>query len=204
MGKKEKEKQGKSSISSALKTEKKLKKLGSEIADARKKMVSLLRKQAAMDVQDYSLKDTSGNEVKLSALFGDKKELILVHNMGKACSYCTLWADGFSGVNYFIEKKAAFVLCSPDEPEVQKEFALSRGWKFKTVSAAGTDFIKDMGYFVDNSYWPGVSVFHKDNDGKITRVAKDFFGPGDFYSAPWHFFDLLPQKEKNSAGEGND
>lgn len=201
MGKKQKE--TKSSSGSNGKTDKKLKKLQEDISGARKKMIKLLRKQAAMDVNDYTLKDTSGAEVKLSELFGDKEDLILVHNMGKACSYCTMWADGFSGVSYFIEKKAAFVLCSPDAPEVQNEFALSRGWKFKTVSAAGTDFINDMGYFVDNSYWPGVSVFHKDSDGKITRVAKDFFGPGDFYNAPWHFFDLLPQKEESSAGEND-
>jgi predicted dithiol-disulfide oxidoreductase (DUF899 family) len=99
-------------------TEKKLRKLNEEITDARKKMVKLLAKQAKMDVTDYSLKDTGGNDVKLSAMFGDKENLILVHNMGKACSYCTLWADGFSGVSYFIEKKSAFALVSPDAPEV--------------------------------------------------------------------------------------
>lgn len=204
MGKKEKEKQGKSSNGSAGKTDKKLKKLGEEIAEARKKMIKLLRKQAAMNVNDYELNDTSGAAVNLSSLFGDKEDLILVHNMGKACQYCTMWADGFSGVSYFVEKKAAFVLCSPDAPDVQKEFAGSRGWKFKTVSAAGTDFIKDMGYEVNGSYWPGVSVFHKDKDGKITRVAKDFFGPGDFYSAPFHFFDLLPENKEVADAEKND
>lgn len=174
--------------------EKKMKKLNDDIAGSRKKMIKLLSKQAKMDVQDYTLKDTSGNDVKLSEMFGDKENLFLVHNMGKSCSYCTLWADGFSGVTYFIEKKAAFGLVSPDKPEVQKEFAESRGWKFKTYSSAGSSFTKDMGYLTEeNNYWPGVSVFHKNSDGGITRVAKDFFGPGDFYSSPWHFFDLLPQ-----------
>jgi len=194
MGKKQKG--SKSSTGSSAKADKKLKKLQEEISDARKKMIKLLRKQAAMDVINYELKDTSGVPVNLSSLFGDKEDLILVHNMGKACQYCTMWADGFSGVSYFVEKKAAFVLCSPDAPDVQREFAGSRGWKFKTVSADGTDFIKDMGYEVNGSYWPGVSVFHKDKDGKITRVAKDFFGPGDFYSSPFHFFDLLPSENE--------
>jgi predicted dithiol-disulfide oxidoreductase (DUF899 family) len=202
MGKKQKV--PKSSPDSSVKANKKLKKLQEEISDARKKMIKLLRKQAAMEVQDYVLKDTSGVPVNLSSLFGDKEDLILVHNMGKSCSYCTLWADGFSGVSYFVEKKAAFVLCSPDAPDVQREFAGSRGWKFKTVSAAGTDFIKDMGYEVNGLYWPGVSVFHKDKYGKITRVAKDFFGPGDFYNAPFHFFDLLPENKKKAAAEKND
>ncbi|KXK54893.1 MAG: AhpC/TSA family protein [Chlorobi bacterium OLB5] len=130
-------------------------------------------------------------------MFGENEYLIVVHNMGKACSYCTLWADGFSGVSYYIEKKAAFVLVSPDTPEVQKEFAESRGWKFKMYSGAGSSFISDMGYYTEaDGYWPGCSVFQKKSDDSIRRVAKDYFGPGDFYSAPWHFFDLIPETKE--------
>jgi predicted dithiol-disulfide oxidoreductase (DUF899 family) len=185
------------------KTEAKMQALLNDISAARKKLIKLSGKTAKMDVQDYSLKDTNGNEVRLSEMFGDKENLILVHNMGKSCSYCTLWADGFSGVAYYIEKKASFVLVSPDSPEVQKEFAESRGWKFRTYSAAGTSFISDMGYYTEkDGYWPGVSVFHKDTDGNIKRIAKDYFGPGDFYSSPWHFFDLLPQESGNGKSAG--
>lgn len=199
MSKKEK----KSKKKSAEAIQNKLQKLEKDIASSRKKMVKLLSRQAKMDVQDYTLKDKSGTDIMLSQLFGDKNDLVLVHNMGKSCPYCTLWADGFSGASYFIEKKTAFALVSPDEPAVHKEFAESRGWKFPSYSAAGTTFIKDMGYVTDEgSYWPGVSVFHKDDEGKITRVAKDFFGPGDFYSAPWHFFELVPSlRENNEEGE---
>ncbi len=201
MGKKQKAAKNstaKSGTTSKEKNDKKLQKISEEIAELRKKYIKLSAKQAKMDVTDYVLKDTDGNDVKLSEMFGDKENLILVHNMGKSCSYCTLWADGFSGEAYFIEKKAAFVLVSPDAPEVQKEFAASRGWKFRTYSSAGSTFTADMGYYNEaEGYWPGVSVFHKDSGGKITRVSKDYFGPGDFYSAPWHFFDLLPETKEN-------
>lgn len=196
MGKKVKAE--KTTSSPAEKTEKKLRKIQEEINEGRKKYIKLVSKLAKMDVDDYTLKDRDGKDVKLSEIFGDKENLVLIHNMGKSCSYCTLWADGFSGVTYFMEKKAAFALVSPDAPEVQKEFADSRGWKFKMYSGAGTTFIKDMGFYTEaGSYWPGVSVFHKDSSGKITRISQDFFGPGDFYSSPWHFFDLLPQEEKS-------
>lgn len=184
----------KSGSASKEKNDKKLRKISEEIAELRKKYIKISAKQARMDINDYVLKDTEGRDVKLSEMFGDKENLILIHNMGKACQFCTLWADGFSGEAYFIEKKASFVLVSPDVPEVQKEFAASRGWKFRTYSAADTTFIADMGYYTEaEGYWPGVSVFHKDAEGKITRISKDYFGPGDFYSAPWHFFDLLPE-----------
>jgi len=201
MGKKNKKTKEKKSSSSKL--EKKLQKLEEDIRGSRNKMIKVLSKLGKMnEVTDYELKDWNGNPIKLSAIFGNKNDLVLVHNMGKSCSYCTLWADGFNGTQYFTEKQAGFVVVSPDPPGVQKEFALSRGWKFRMYSGHDSPFIKDMGYQTDKGdYWPGVSVFHKDENGKISRVAKDFFGPGDFYCSVFHFLDLIPKNGKE--GDAN-
>lgn len=178
------------------KIESDLKDIEQKIEEMRKKKIELNSKLAAMDVKDYTLRDRDGKDVKLSEMFGEKDHLILIHNMGKGCPYCTMWADGFKDTYKEIEKKASFVLVSPDKPEVHKEFAESHGWNYRTYSANGTDFIFDMGYdFIKDgkhNYWPGVSVFHKDEKGNIKRVAKDYFGPGDFYCNIWHFLDLLP------------
>ena len=179
-----------------LATEAELKTVYEQIEVNRKKAIELNSKLAAMDVKDYTMKDREGKDVKLSEMFGDNKYLILIHNMGKGCSYCTMWADGFKDTYKEIEKKAAFVLVSPDKPEVHKEFAESHDWTYKSYSANGTDFIFDMGYdFIKegkHNYWPGVSVFEKDDSGNMKRVSKDIFGPGDFYCNIWHFLDLLP------------
>ncbi|MBK9403832.1 MAG: redoxin domain-containing protein [Ignavibacteria bacterium] len=94
-----------------------------------------------MDVKDYTLRDRDGKDVKLSEMFGEKDHLILIHNMGKGCPYCTMWADGFKDTYKEIEKKASFVLVSPDKPEVHKEFAEAHGWNYRSYSANGTDFI---------------------------------------------------------------
>ena len=50
-----------------------------------------------------------GREATLSSLFGDRGGLIVVHNMGRDCSYCTMWADGFTGLLPHLESRAAFV-----------------------------------------------------------------------------------------------
>ncbi len=147
-------------------------------------------------VKDYSLNAKGGRKVKLSSLFGGKDELILVHNMGTGCEYCTMWADGFNGVVNHLEDRAAFVVASPNSPDVQEKFAESRGWRFKMVSHKGTSFNEDLGFEKDGKQTPGVSVFKKTHDGKIVRVAKDVFGPGDDYCITWHFFDLLPSGSK--------
>ncbi len=43
-------------------------------------------------------------------MFGDKKQLLLIHNMGQGCRYCTLWADGFNGFLKHLESVMSVVL----------------------------------------------------------------------------------------------
>ena len=177
--------------------------LQDEIAEAQKAMreahsrlTELKRKVTPEPVEDYTLKGSDGQPVTLSALFGDKSELLLIHNMGKGCVYCTLWADGFNGIAPHLMDRAAFVLVSPDAPDVQAAFAESRGWRFPMASAEGSTFTKDMGFQQDDgAYWPGVSVFRKKGDGSLERVNRDTFGPGDLYCSMFHFMDLLPETD---------
>ncbi len=168
-----------------------------ELERAKRKLVELRRQLPTEPVEDYELTGPVGG-VQLSAMFGDKSDLILIHNMGSGCPYCTMWADEFNGVLHHLESRAAFVVVSPDPPETQQSLATRRGWRFRMYSAGGTTFIEDMGYGSEEEHFeshamPGVSVFHKSDGGTITRVARDFFGPGDFYCGVWHLFDLLQE-----------
>ncbi len=151
--------------------------------------------QAAVEpepVRDYEFR-TSGGAVTLSTLFGNKPELIAVHNMGTGCPRCTLWADGFNGVYPHLADRAAFVVTSPDPPEVQQRFAAGRGWRFPMASHQGTSFAADMGYRAESGGWlPGVSVFKRDRN-RLLRVADTRFRLGDDFCAVWHLFDLLPE-----------
>lgn len=144
-------------------------------------------------VQDYVLLTDDDTPVRLSELFGDKSDLIVIHNMGKQCPYCTLWADGFNGVTHQLESRAAFVVISPDDPSTQREFARSRGWRFRMASAKGSDFPRDMGFYQEDGYWPGISTFRKQPDGSLARIAWSYLGPGDPFCSVWHIFDMLPE-----------
>jgi predicted dithiol-disulfide oxidoreductase (DUF899 family) len=159
---------------------------------ARRTVTRLRRAPALEPVEDYLFKDHAGKAVRLFALFKGKPELILVHNMGSHCRYCTLWADGFTGLLPHLRDRAAFAVESADSPAHQGKFYAGRGWNFPMVSSQGTDFKRAMG-FADRqgNPSPGVSVFVR-REGKLYRSAKDNFGPGDDYCAAWHFFDLLP------------
>lgn len=170
-----------------------------ESENLRKKKLGILARLAEKDIEkDYNFIFSDGSKKSLSDLFGDQKFLFAIHNMGKGCSYCTMWADGFNDTYKYIEKKGAFVLISPDDHETQREFADSRGWKFDTATPDNNDFSKDMGYAQEKEgktyYHPGLSVFEKSPDGKIKRISKDYFGPTDYYCNVWHFYDLLPEE----------
>lgn len=163
-----------------------------QIADLRQKMRAAQAAIEPEEVSDYAF-STPGGTHKLSELFGDKDELILIHNMGRKCPYCTLWADGFNGVYHHLADRAAFAVSSPDSPATQKEFASGRGWRFPMVSHDGTSFAADMGYRAKDGRWmPGVSVFRRDG-ARILRVSSTGFSPLDDFCSVWHIFDLLPE-----------
>ncbi len=156
-------------------------------------LVALRRSIAPEPVSDYTLLAHDGSPVKLSEMFGSRDDLILVHNMGKGCAYCTMWADGFTGLVKHLENRAGFVVVSKDPVDVQRTFYQGRGWNFKMYSSYGTDFNRDMGYETETgSQQPGVSAFHRDADGTIRRTGYTGFGPGDDFCAVWPMLDLLP------------
>ena len=166
-----------------------------DLEKAQQRIKEIRRRVPSEPVQDYQLRGPDG-AISLSELFGDKSDLILIHNMGTGCPYCTMWADGFNGVLHHLEDRSAFVVVSPDSVETQQEFRSNRGWRFRMYSAEDTSLFKDMGFESEDEHYgsnamPGVSVFHKADDGSIVRVASDFLGPGDAYCSVWNLFDLL-------------
>ena len=161
-----------------------------EVFRAKERLSKARRRVPEVEVPDYQLTRSNGRSLRLSDAFGAKRDLIVIHNMGSRCSMCTTWADGFSGIAHHIEDRAAFLLVSPDAPKKLGAFAKARRWRFAVASTAGSTFSHDMGFEpAPRNAWPGVSTFHREPDGRIFRVAKTLFGPGDDFCA---VFSLLP------------
>jgi predicted dithiol-disulfide oxidoreductase (DUF899 family) len=154
------------------------------------KLTKLKRALPREPVADYPLTGPKG-PVKLSELFNGKPDLIVIHNMGTSCPYCTMWADGFNGLYPHLADRAGFVVISPDSPAVQKKFAKSRAWRFPMISGEGSTFIHDMGFLPKpDQPWPGVSTFQLIK-GKIVRVASAHLGPFDPFCSVWPLIGLL-------------
>lgn len=169
---------------------KRIAKLESNLVTKQEHLAELKRKLPPEEVKDYLLRGAEG-PIRLSQLFRGKKDLVVVHNMGRNCRYCTMWADGFNGLLPHLSDRAGFAVVSPDAVSVQQKFAASRGWKFPMYSGKGSTFIKDMGYLPrPTEPMPGASTFRR-KGAKIYRIATTPFGPFDAFCATWPLFALL-------------
>ena len=154
-----------------------------EIFELTAKLNNLRKSSAGDEVRNYAFATISG-ETDLRSLFGDKSQLLLIHNMGQACRYCTLWGDGFNGFLKHLESVMAVVLVSKDPPELQRQFANSREWRFRLASHGGGDYIREQTVMDGEENMPGAVVYERDGD-KITRKNSCIFGPGDIYCSMW-------------------
>jgi predicted dithiol-disulfide oxidoreductase (DUF899 family) len=170
-----------------------------QIQELRNEMRALQLAVEPEEIADYALEGWEG-PLRLSQLFGDKPNLILIFNMGRVCSSCTMWADGFNGIYDHLASRAAFVVCSPNSVEVQKAFAASRGWRFPMVSHEGSTFAEDLGFRHrgDDAFderhggWnPGVCTFRRE-PGRILRLSEADLGPLDDFCPYYHLMEMFP------------
>jgi len=168
-------------------------KLEFEIMEKAQKLAALRRQESDTEVTDYTFETLEG-ETNLSGLFGDRDRLLMIHNMGQGCRYCTLWADGINGVLGHLEDAMAVAMVSKDPPEVQRRMARDRGWQFRMASHGGGAYMAEQCAMGEHSNFPGASVYER-KGGKIVRRGRTAFGPGDLYSPVWHFLALAGMSE---------
>lgn len=151
--------------------------------------------EAGHEVKNYRFATLSG-ETSLLDLFGEQHTLLLIHNMGQGCRYCTLWADGFNGFLPHLESAMAVVMVSRDEPELQRQFANSRGWRFRMASHGGGEYITEQSITEGTGNTPGAVVYTR--DGEIIRRKNAVeFGPGDRFCPAWNLLALGGVGEDN-------
>lgn len=174
-----------------------------QIAALRAEINALRHELVATPVQDYELTRPDGSACRLSDFIGVNEQLILIHNMGFACPYCTLWADGFNEQWPYALKRAGFVLLSNDRPDQQLAGMQKRGWTFPMASARGTSLFADLGFQdapaadgTPGGWWPGLSTIYR-KDGQLFRHNAAIFGPGDDYCGVWHMFELLQNNDES-------
>ena len=154
-----------------------------QIFELTEKLNELRGQNEGTEVKNYAFETLNG-PANLLDLFGTQDTLLVIHNMGQGCRYCTLWADGLNGFVPHLESNMSLVLVSKDAPDLQRRFANSRGWRFNLASHGGGEYIREQTVMEDANNMPGAVVYARKGDA-IYRKNSCIFGPGDLYCPMW-------------------
>ena len=161
--------------------EMKIYEMGQELHDLRKA-------QTPEEVPNYEFQTLEGS-ASLLDLFGERDTLLVIHNMGQGCRYCTLWADGINAFLPHLETAMSVVLVSRDAPALQRRMANERGWRFRMASHGGGDYIREQTSEPGQGNAPGVASYRREGE-RILKLGSSSFGPGDQYCSIWHLLSL--------------
>jgi predicted dithiol-disulfide oxidoreductase (DUF899 family) len=162
--------------------------LETQIFELTQKLNALRKARPPEEIPNYTFTTLNGPNTLLE-LFGDQQRLLVIHNMGQGCRFCTLWADGFNGLLSHLESAMAVVLVSRDDPQLQRRFANSRDWRFRLASHGGGDYIQEQSVVPGAANMPGAVIYERQGE-KIYRKNACVFGPGDLYCSMWNLLAL--------------
>jgi len=162
--------------------------------------------------------------VAFADLFGGKSQLIVYHFMfspeaEQPCKSCSFWADGFNTIRpHLAARDVALVAISRAPIDKLSGFAKRLGWTFPWYSSGKSDFNYDYGVSFSKedadrgniSYnyapsrmkmrdLPGISVFCKDQSGKIFHSYSCYARGLDMLNPAYQYLDLVPKGRDEDA-----
>jgi predicted dithiol-disulfide oxidoreductase (DUF899 family) len=165
-----------------------IKNLEKEMYAIAQKLEKLRKEAPPSEINNYTFQTLLGKTTLLD-LFGKKDKLLVIHNMGQGCRWCTSWADGINAALPHLENLFSVVLVSKDSPEAQRTMALNRNWKFRMASHGGQEYISEQTTEAGQNNMPGL-VFYQREGNKIFRKNATTFGPGDAFNPLFHIVTL--------------
>lgn len=167
--------------------------------------------------KDYRFQTGCGS-LSLADLFGTKSQLVIQHFMlgpdwGEGCPSCSYMADHTDGMLPHLAARDVTMLAVSRAPLAEIEvFKKRMGWHFDWVSSHGSEFNHDLHVSfteeevasgkVDYNYTqqsfgsteaPGISVFHKDNDGTVYHTYSVYGRGVELMMGAYRILDLTPK-----------
>lgn len=162
--------------------------------------------------------DGPGGRQTLADLFENRSQLVVYHLMfgpdwDEACKSCSFWADNFNGIDIHLAHRDITFLAISRAPLAKLEAYRKRmGWTFRWVSSGQSDFNYDFGVSFDpkaaksgeacynyatgvrvGEEMPGVSVFHKNENGEIYHTYSAYSRGIDLLNGAYNYIDLTPK-----------
>jgi predicted dithiol-disulfide oxidoreductase (DUF899 family) len=165
--------------------------------------------------------------VTLADLFDGRSQLVVQHFMfgpdwQEGCPGCSLLADHVDGARqHFEHNDVSYAAVSRAPIEKLEAYRKRMGWRFCWVSSAGNDFnfdyhvsfpegTREHGVFYNFTQQPdpgvdelpGISVFHKDENGTIYHTYSSYGRGGEIHLGVYGWLDVVP-KGRNETKNGN-
>jgi predicted dithiol-disulfide oxidoreductase (DUF899 family) len=163
--------------------------------------------EAAADQQA----DSATKTTTLADLAVDGRSVVLYHFMydptdTEPCGMCSMIVDSFNGIGKHMAQNVNFAIVGAAPLPKLQAWAKQRAWSnIRVLSSHGTTFNKDMNverpeWAKDSNQIPGVSVFRKDEEGKVRHVYTAYasIDPGserglDLLAGTYNVLDLTPE-----------
>jgi predicted dithiol-disulfide oxidoreductase (DUF899 family) len=185
------------------------------LAEARAAVQAQRRNMPWTRVDKSYVFDTPTGRQSLADLFGGRHKLLVYHFMfapewQDGCPGCSQGADHFDGMAGHLPRlDATFTAISRAPIDRIEDYRRRKGWQFKWVSAAPSDFNYDYqvsfppeavekgeGIYgfelakIDRADLPGTSVFARNDAGEVFHVYSAYSNGGDMPIAA-HYPELL-------------
>jgi predicted dithiol-disulfide oxidoreductase (DUF899 family) len=137
-----------------------------------------------------------------------------------ACFACSWWMDNFNSQVVHLNHRDITMAAVSLAPYAKlAAFRKRMGWSFPWYSSVGSDFNFDYGVSftpeqlaageaeynyrtdpISGSEAPGVSVFYRDEDGKIYHTYSTYARGLDMLNVGYHYMDLVPKGRDEGPG----
>jgi predicted dithiol-disulfide oxidoreductase (DUF899 family) len=177
--------------------------------------------------RNYMFEGRDGKQ-SLSDLFDGRSQLIVYHFMfardwDAGCEHCSRWADSFNGaIVHLNQRDVTMIAVSHAAWKKLAAYEKRMGWTFKWMSSFDSDFNYDYNvaftpqelagkkaFYNFTIQDPGVeeregiSVFYKDDAGKIFHTYSAYARGIDMMNVDYQYLDLVP-KGRDEGGRGPD
>ncbi len=185
----------------------------------RRDELSALRRELPWKAVDaeYLFEGAQGRQT-LPQLFAGRSQLIVYHFMfapewEAGCPHCSHWADNFNGGIVHLNHRDVTLVAVSRAPYAKLAAYRKRmGWSFTWLSSHGSDFNVDFGVAFSaqqlmeqkafyNYTWQdpgvaereGVSVFFKDEDGRVFHTYSAYARGIDLLNTDYNLLDITPK-----------
>lgn len=175
----------------------------------------------------YTFDGPNGRET-LADLFAGRSQLVVRHFMfgpgwQEGCVSCSFWADHLDGALPHLAQRDVSVVTVSRAPFAELEaFRARMGWRFKWVSSFGSDFNYDFNVSFTpeqiasgqahynfretdlvGEEMPGLSVFHRSDDGTIAHTYSAFGRGNEGVMATYAILDVTPKGRDETGPRHN-